>query len=654
MSLYKTSRHFEPKSDTRNTDYKKHQLIRAMHEKQSAAREREDTILKRQATQQNHNPNQKITLKNPRWIHINENNRATREFKTKFGDKILLRIDQENADGKTINFKIHDNNMPVNIDPSQLVTTISTKANGPTVDIELEVKDPRSKNNKNREMDVYFIANCDDAYSVHCEIPISDILKAHIVEIEDTLFNHNSTMLRPCGITKEAPDDNYPSSNKEQDTISGLEVIKATYEFLYYENENRRPKKILLMGHSDPSGNEEYNKKISSLRAKTIQYLLIGEEKKNDWIEQFKEDKKDGVRTYCNRDIQEIVNWARSLPFEKDNKSSSQPFNYSPITVDGIFGPKSKEALKGFQNGYNKVFNKNITVDGVTGKQVAEAIFDVYQWELNRILTNNFTKEYSEDKTPSIKELKSLLKWGNPENSTEKAILSCGENWPLNETSHPSSKNYRSLKDRRVEILLLDEGAESQTELCTPETCSRENCPVYNGDYINKEYLEVNPTLEEFPFRFLVYHNNDTVKNVEYNMLINQEGRKPVILKGKIREEDNGQINTMVPLKSTTGTLEVFIDNKITLKIPLKFKQLTLFGESEDKDRQAAEERLVSLGYYFPKHKNKEPEENDSNNTKDDDTFNLALLRFKDDNNLFLDTELNVETITKMQNIYGS
>lgn len=105
--------------------------------------------------------------------------------------------------------------------------------------------------------------------------------------------------------------------------------------------------------------------------------------------------------------------------------------------MDDKFGPKSKTALEGFQRGYNQAFNKNITVDGVAGKQVAEAIFDMYQWELNRILSNNFTKQNAEDTTPSIDELRNLIKWGNPDNSSEKAILSCGENWPLKETNPP-------------------------------------------------------------------------------------------------------------------------------------------------------------------------------------------------------------------------
>lgn len=648
MSLYESN---STRSNTRNSDRNKHQIIRAMHERQQAAKEQEAVVAERQAVAQNQSPSQKITLKNPRWLHIDENNRANRELKVKFGDKILLRADQIGADGKDVIFKIHDNNIPFNMDPKKLVTELTTKANSPIVEIEWEVSDPRSKTNRNREMDVFFTVSCDDSITVHREIDIIDALKAHIVEMEDTLFNHNSSLLLPCGVTSEDPDDNYPTSNKDQDTISGLEVLKSTFEFIYYENQSGRPKRILLMGHSDPSGKKEYNKKLSTFRATTILNLLIGDDKKNDWIDQFQKNEKDGITTYKDRDIQEIVNWAISLPFPKDESTNEKTFNYNSIIVDGKFGEKSKSALKGFQEGYNKAFNKKITVDGVAGKQVAEAIFDLYQWELKRIISKNFTKENPDDKTPSIEELRSLLKWGNPENNPQNAILSCGENWPLKETNPPSKSSYRSLKDRRVELLLLDEGQESQTELCTPETCSKENCPVYGDNYINKEYLTVNPKYDEFPFKFKVYHLNEPLLNGDYTLSVNHSGRKPIKLIGKFRKEDEGYIDKLIPVNATNGNLNIVINSETTFDIPLSFNGLTMFGSDEESDRLAAEERLISLGYYEPI--NDLNNDENSNDNLNDDTFNLALMRFKEDNNLFISSELDNETIDKLQEKYG-
>lgn len=644
MSLYDTNRNISSQSNTRN----KHQIIRAMHERQQAAKEQEAVVAERQAVAQSHSPSQKIILKNPRWLHIDENNRASRELKVKFGDKILLRADQEGADGKEVIFKVHDNNIPFNMDQKKLVTELTAKVNGPIVEIEWEVSDPRSKNNRNREMDVFFTASCEDTITVHCEIEIIDALKAHIVEMEDTLFNHSSSLLLPCGVTSEDPDDHYPLSNKDQDTISGLEVLKSTFEFLYYENQSGRPKRILLMGHSDPSGSIEYNKKLSTLRASTILYLLIGEDKKSDWLDQFQKNEKNGVTTYKDRDIQEIVNWATSLPFPKDESSNEKFFNYNTIIVDGQFGKKSKSALEGFQRGYNKAFSKDIKVDGVAGKQVSEAIFDLYQWELNRIISKNFTKDNPDDKTPSIEELRKLLKWGNPGNSADKAILSCGENWPLKETNPPSKSSYRSLKDRRVELLLLDEGQESQTELCTPETCSKDSCPVYGDDYINKEYLAVNPKFDEFPFKFKVYHLNEPVLNGDYTLTVNHSGRKAVKLIGKFREEDDGFVDKMIPVNSINGNLNVVLNSEIKFDIPLNFNGLTEFGSSKEKDQLAAEERLISLGYFKPINK-----DDDSKAEISDDTFDFALMRFKEDNDLFIDNELNDEAITKIQEKYG-
>lgn len=648
MSLYDTNRTTRP-DNARNTDKNKHQIIRAMVERQKAAQEQAATVSSREAANQNNSPANKITLKNPRWIHIDENHRANREFKAKFKDRIILRVDQTNADGQDITFKVNDNNIPPNIDPEQLVKTITTKADGPIVDVEWEVSDPRSKKNKDRDMEVYFIASCDEVHSVNCDIEIADILQVHILEMEDTLFNHSSSMILPCGVTTEDPDDDYPHSKKDQDTISGLEVMKSTFEFLYYERKNERPKRLLLMGHSDPSGDNDYNKKLSTLRANTVQYLLMGDDKKNDWVEQFKKDKKDGIRTRKDRDLQEIINWATTLPFPKDEETNEKPFNYDLIVVDDKFGDKSKAALKGFQKGYNKAFEKDITVDGEVGKQVAEAIFDIYQWELNRIITQNFAKEDESETTPTIDELRQQLHWGNLNNSPEEAILSCGENWPLKETNPPSNDSYRSLKDRRVELLFLDEGAESKTELCTPETCSKENCPVYKTGDINKEYLVVNPRLDEMPFKMKIENNCEPIKEAQYTLTINHSAGKPIEIKGKVKEEDNSIINTSIPKIASSGTLEVTVNRDISFTVPVEFMELTNFGVSEDYDKVAAQQRLIGLGYFEPKEEDTEESDNEQNN----DSLELALMRFKEDKELTLNSELNDETIGKIQELFG-
>ncbi len=135
-----------------------------------------------------------VNLTNPRWIHVDETARLERPNQAYIGEKIILLVDQEYGDGKNIEFNIHDIKIQGKIDPNREVDEVKTKIDSPTPSVEWTILDPRSKKEKDREMQVYFYARCGKDFSENCFIELLErppFTVADTVEILKAIESEN-------------------------------------------------------------------------------------------------------------------------------------------------------------------------------------------------------------------------------------------------------------------------------------------------------------------------------------------------------------------------------------------------------------------------------------------------------------------------------
>lgn len=268
-----------------------------------------------------------------------------------------------------------------------------------------------------------------------------------VMEVDDLAYHHNSSVTLP--LLPAAPDldestdiffadDDYRESlasshpevyaqmtgatydtPEEEDAYRRrrtLVLVATTYRFLE-ENENF---KLLVAGHTDSSGDDRANFVLSNLRALNVLYLIQG--KRDEWV-------SNSDRTGKVEDYQLIC------------KHFAQVFawNCDPGEVDDDHGPHTGAAVQAFQAHYNQDYECNIATDGIVGPVTWGAIFDAYMTELAGLL------ELTRDELTGPRE---HLRYADEDNPT----IGCGERILIDE---PSKENYRSEKNRRVELLFF-------------------------------------------------------------------------------------------------------------------------------------------------------------------------------------------------------
>ncbi len=266
-----------------------------------------------------------------------------------------------------------------------------------------------------------------------------------ILEFQDVLFRTNSCVPMPEG---ENPDTTGHTS------LTSVGLIATS---LRYVEKFQVAKKLLIAGHTDTTGQDEFNVTLSNERAQNILALLEGN--------------RALFKTLCHNrhlisDYKQILSWC-------SKEFSHLGFNCNPGQIDenefaGI------EPIKEFQRAYNINFNTVkreesiiLDVDGSMGEDTWGAIFDMYEIALQ--------KEMDE----SIEIINNIRNEINYMNSNIKTI-GFGEYHPIEESERD---NFKSLKNRRVEILYFD---------------SNEN--------INLEEVETNPSGDE------IYGNDELIR----------------------------------------------------------------------------------------------------------------------------------------------
>ncbi|MFW6221828.1 MAG: OmpA family protein, partial [Fibrobacterota bacterium] len=150
----------------------------------------------------------------------------------------------------------------------------------------------------------------------------------HLLEMEDVLFHLNSAVMMP-----ENPEG--PSSRNDKPSESQLRVTGIRALGLAFEQLRTEPKqKILIAGHSDRSGEAQYNFELSELRAMNVMYLLKGG--KNDWAQVC-------AGKHKVEDYQQIM----------QHYSVCLGWDCDPGKIDDDWGPNTETATKRFILQYN-------------------------------------------------------------------------------------------------------------------------------------------------------------------------------------------------------------------------------------------------------------------------------------------------------------
>ena len=237
---------------------------------------------------------------------------------------------------------------------------------------------------------------------------IIPLLTADVVEMEDIHFHFDSAVVLPWRYG-----ENTVLSADEQ-RISGLSVIAAA---LRYAKANSG-RKLLLAGHTDSSGQADYNRKLSKTRTEATQALLKGD--KDAWGEACAEHQKV-------EDLQMVLKWVAEV--------HGWPCN--PGAVDNEMGPKTRAGRRAFRKRYNDDFSGSLALDADTTASDWKAFLDLYEVSL------------TDDLGDELKAGRNALTFYDP------PILACGEDFAQG-TNTPAG--MRSASDRRVDLLFLDPG----------------------------------------------------------------------------------------------------------------------------------------------------------------------------------------------------
>jgi len=273
--------------------------------------------------------------------------------------------------------------------------------------------------------------------------------KGHILEAEDIQFHHNSAVFLAEFLSSK---DSVPQADKH---INGSAVIRAA---LLYADKTPGSK-LIIVGHTDTSGGDSYNQKLSCLRAKSVYGALMG--KRQMWVDAALE--KSRILDY-----QLLIQWvSRTLGWPCD-----------PGKIDDLDGPQTRSAVKNFQIAYNKAFQQSISEDGLIGKQTWGALFDIFMKEL----TTSF-----EDDGIDIKQCRSKIQFVD---DSAKAV-GAGENFPKEKVN---LDDYRSQKNRRVEMLwYTPDNLPKSGDYPVGEECKPKETYIYHPRIFSYEPIKVNP-----------------------------------------------------------------------------------------------------------------------------------------------------------------
>jgi len=434
-----------------------------------------------------------------------------------------------------------------------------------------------------------------------------------VIEMEDINFHFDSAVLLPDYGT-EPP---VPGST-EQNRITGIGVLFACFK---HAGKLEFKQSILIAGHTDKKGSEEYNLTLSQKRAENVFFMFMGERSK--WVDSSLD--KNQVE-----DVQQILKW---ITFNFD-------FDCDPGEKTNSMNHPSKSAILKFQQRYNFEFIESkvhqskftrsftkIDEDGKMGKQTWGAFFDMYTLEL--LIVMGITEDGLNEKRAKLKFMKKDLPHPAP-------IVGCGENHPASESKTETENPI----DRRVEILFFDEGEEPELK-CHPKKlkCVKADCDLYPKGFFKRNPVPAEPL--PLPSGVAVrVHLKFLYKTPEEAERAFPKG-SPFILKfqdnteePKTLEREDGQVFMQVLREKKAFSIEFRFAESKFISVPKDLSNKDeLISESQVKNKVKNEGKVFNLPLTF-----------DFKNT--DWTLSTAVSNFDNTEKKFINLEnLSIENI---------
>ena len=304
------------------------------------------------------------------------------------------------------------------------------------------------------------------------------------LEIDDALFRLMSAVLLPeaqnPGAAPTEPDGTRPTT---------LDLLAAS---LRYAQLHPKDRKILITGHTDTSGGDEYNENLSEFRAIAVHAVLTnGNGARQDFGDvchgphlQGKEKKQQVL--YDDR--VQVLNWVAAT-FGWPCSTNGEYWNYL-------------QAVKAFQSTYNTKGNEEhpkeqLEIDGDFGPASWRAVFDCYQVHLAETL--EITTEDLASLQGDVRG--QFVKSGKP-------LVGCGEYKPK---EMAGLDNYRSQTNRRVEVLFFEPKDHVPEVPCLVGDCEPGGCELYDRKWYLRTRLSAKVATATESLSVFVYKASTTV-----------------------------------------------------------------------------------------------------------------------------------------------
>ncbi len=263
------------------------------------------------------------------------------------------------------------------------------------------------------------------------------------LEAADTLYHLESAVPMP------------ETLDEENDDAGVIEVVSSAYRVSF---EAETPQKVLVVGHTDTSGSNEFNDELSTERAAVLHALLIGDETTFGTLceERHVRDDDEFVMAWVAKRFGWRVNFDDHgqdpvLAFFEFRRE----FNASPFSLES--GHTIPDNAKYY------------------GAAYWTAIFFLYESEVARILDTD---------NDGLDEYRETLDFLAPEH------VGCGENFPIDQVGFDG---VRSQTNRRSEILFFDPDELPKMDCHAGDTCRPELCQVHNPLLYHRVPLPIDP-----------------------------------------------------------------------------------------------------------------------------------------------------------------